>query len=86
MADWDGRLLGGGKFTLILTAKAINNLKTVGADLPSPEFGYYERLNQLCEILKGRGVRVTGQIHARRSFNTDYLIVVDDPDHFKIND
>jgi hypothetical protein len=90
MADWDGRLSNGGKFTLILTAKAIRGLKDIGIELPSAEpVGLFDskRLGLICKHLKGKGVRVTGLIRASRPEhrNTDYYIVVDDPGHFAIN-
>jgi hypothetical protein len=90
MADWDGRLSGGGKFTLILTAKAIRGLKDIGIELPPTQpMGIVDakRLGLICKHLKGKGVRVTGLIRASRPEhrNTDYYIVVDDPGHFAVN-
>jgi hypothetical protein len=90
MADWDNRLKNGGKFTLILTAKAIRGLKDVGIELPSAqpaELVDLQRLGVLCRHLKGAGVRVTGSVRANRPDEryTDYYIVVDDPANFTIN-
>jgi hypothetical protein len=90
MADWDGRLANGGKFTLLLTAKAIRGLKDVGIELPSAQPGGpvdAGRLGVLCKHLKGRGVRVTGLVQASRpgEARTDYYIVVDDPASFRVN-
>lgn len=90
MADWDGRLPNGGKFSLVLTAKAIRGLKDVGIDLPPAQpVGLVDqaRLGVLCKHLKGKGVRVTGLVRATRpgERHTDYHIVVDDPVNFMIN-
>jgi hypothetical protein len=90
LADWDGRLPNGGKFSLLLTAKAIRGLKNVGVDLPAAEpVGLVDqtRLGFLCKHLKGKGVRVTGLIRASRPGEkyTDYQIIVDDAANFRIN-
>jgi hypothetical protein len=90
MADWDGRLSNGGKFTLLLTAGAIRGLKDIGIELPPAEpIGLVDlnRINLLCNHLKGKGVRVTGSIRANRPNEryTDYTIVVDDPAAFVVN-
>jgi hypothetical protein len=90
MADWDGRLLDGGKFTLILTANAIRGLEDVGIELPPAlPVGLVdlERLSVLSKHLKGKGVRVTGIVKASRpdTKTSDYYIVADDPAHFQIN-
>jgi hypothetical protein len=91
MADWDGRLSNGGKFTLLLTARAIRGLTDVGVDLPQSqpaELAEFERLGVLCKHLRSRGVRVTGFVRASRPQEryTDYYIVVDDPASFAINE
>lgn len=90
MADWDGRLPNGGKFTLLLTAKAIRGLKNVGVDLPPAQpvgLADIQRLDVLCKHLKGKGVRVTGRVQPSRprEAHTDYYIIVDDPAHFQVN-
>jgi hypothetical protein len=91
MADWDGRLSNGGKFSLLLKPRAIRGLKDVGVDLPSampPELVDLQRLSVLCKHLKGKGVRVTGFVQASRpnETTTDYYVVVDDPADFRINE
>jgi hypothetical protein len=91
LADWDGRLLNGRKFSLFLTGRAIRGLNDVGIELPPdqpPGLVGPQRLGLLCKHLKGRGVRVTGLIRPTRpaETRTDYYIVVDDPDHFAVND
>jgi hypothetical protein len=90
LADWDGRLSNGGKFSLLLKAKAIRGLKEIGIELPPAQpvgLADLERLGLLCKQLKGKGVRVTGLIQASRPSerHTDYYIVVDDPANFRIN-
>jgi hypothetical protein len=90
MADWDNRLPGGGKFSLLLTAKAIRGLRDIGIELPPAppaEFVDLQRLSVLCKHLKGKGVRVTGFVRSSRpeQANTDYYIVVDEPANFSIN-
>jgi hypothetical protein len=90
LADWDGWLPGGGKFTLVLTSKAIRGLKDIGVELPPdlPKGAFdLQRLSVLCKHLKGKGVRVTGVVktgHPNWS-GADYSIVVDDPQDFQIN-
>jgi hypothetical protein len=90
LADWDGRLSSGGKFSLLLTAKALRGLKDAGIGLPpaQPE-GFVDlgRLGQLCKHMKGKGVRVTGIVRTSRpeAKNADYTLVVDDPSHFAFN-
>jgi hypothetical protein len=90
LADWDGRLPNGGKFTLFLTPKAIQGLKDVGVELgPSPPAGLMDvqRIAFLCKHLKGKGVRVTGLVQPSRpgARYTDYYLIVDDPANFRIN-
>jgi hypothetical protein len=90
MADWDGRLSNGGKFTLLLTARAIRGLTDVGVELPQSqpaELVDSERLDVLCKHLRSKGVRVTGHVKASRpgEAHTDYYVVVDDAASFAIN-
>jgi hypothetical protein len=91
MADWDGRLANGGKFTLILTAKAIRGLENMGVELPPTEPpGLFDlgRLSTLCKYLRGKGVRVRGLVRASRpgEAHTDYYITVDDARNFRVNE
>ncbi len=90
MADWDGKLSNGGRFTLYLKANAIRGLDDVGIELPQVQplgLNDFERLGVLCKHLKGKGVRVTGLVKANRpgEAHTDYSIEVDDPANFRIN-
>jgi hypothetical protein len=90
MADWDGRLSSGGKFTLLLTAKAIRGLADVGVDLPESQparIADLRRVSVLCKHLQSKGVRVTGLVKASRPQEryTDYYVIVDDPANFAIN-
>jgi hypothetical protein len=90
LADWEGRLPNGGKFSLHLTAKAIRGLNDVEIDLPPQQpVGFLDpsRLGVLSKQLNGKGVRATGLIKAHRPGDpySDYSIVVDDPANFRVN-
>jgi hypothetical protein len=90
IADWDGRLSDGGKFSLILTAKAVRGLKDIGIELPPEQpAGLFDtqRLSLISKHLKGKGIHVTGFIKASHPAAGDrgYYIVVDDAGHFAVN-
>ncbi len=90
MADWNGRLSNGGKFSLVLGGKAVGELKDIGIELPPAQpagFADFQRLGVLCKQLAGKGVRVTGLLKASRPGEryTDYYILVDDPANFRVN-
>jgi hypothetical protein len=90
MADWDNRLQNGGKFTLILTAKAIRGLKKADPTLAPaalPDLVGESDLSAICKRLKGKGVRVTGAIKVSQpeAETSDYILLVDDAADFSIN-
>jgi hypothetical protein len=83
VADWDSRLPGGAKFSLVLTARAIRGIDTTSPDAP-PALVDQRRVDALCRQLKGRGVRATGTLKAARpgDRHTDYYLVVDNAKDF----
>jgi hypothetical protein len=91
IADWDGRLSNGGRFSLFLTAAAIRGFHETQTDTtPDRPVGYVDSgdVDRLCRQLKGKGVRVSGIIRANRPDDryTDFSITVDDAANFRVNE